>query len=101
MVGLESSSLVGMSLTLSALGLACLTIFIRSVFRVAELRGGFRGSLANNEVLFMVLEGAMIVIAASCLTFAHPIFIFGKAWGVANPRFQVTKESKLPSISSA
>ncbi|KAJ5752226.1 RTA1-domain-containing protein [Penicillium odoratum] len=54
------------------LALATVAIFTRSVFRVAELKGGFHSSLANNQVLFMVFEGAMIVIAILCLTILHP-----------------------------
>ncbi|MCJ1282229.1 hypothetical protein MMC26_001552 [Xylographa opegraphella] len=69
---------------LYALGLATLTIYIRSCFRVAELQGGFNGSLANEEVPFMILEGAMVTIASITLTVAHPGLIFGKSWGAAN-----------------
>ncbi|KAI9795074.1 MAG: hypothetical protein M1816_000096 [Peltula sp. TS41687] len=57
---------------LLALTLATLTIFVRSVFRVAELSEGFDGSLANDEVTFMILEGAMIAVACICLTALHP-----------------------------
>ena len=64
----------------SALALATLCIFIRSCFRVAELRGGFNGALANQQVTFMILEGAMIVIACIALTMAHPGLVFGKAY---------------------
>ena len=35
------------------LGLATLTIFVRCVFRVAELQGGFGGRLANDQILFV------------------------------------------------
>ncbi|MCJ1316820.1 hypothetical protein MMC15_002141 [Xylographa vitiligo] len=69
---------------LYALGLATLAIYIRSCFRVAELQGGFNGALANEEVPFMILEGAMVVIASISLTAAHPGLIFGKSWGAAN-----------------
>ncbi|KAI9720726.1 MAG: hypothetical protein M1828_005606 [Chrysothrix sp. TS-e1954] len=55
---------------------ATLCIYVRSCFRVAELKGGFRGRLANQQVTFMILEGAMIVIACIALTVAHPGFIF-------------------------
>ncbi|KAH7323645.1 RTA1 like protein-domain-containing protein [Rhexocercosporidium sp. MPI-PUGE-AT-0058] len=47
-------------------------ILIRSCFRVAELVDGFRSKLANDEVLFMTLEGAMIILATLILTFFHP-----------------------------
>ncbi|KAI1625272.1 RTA1 like protein-domain-containing protein [Exophiala viscosa] len=54
------------------LGLATVTISIRCVFRVAELQGGFGGRLANDQVLFMVFEGPMIIIAVAVLTLFHP-----------------------------
>jgi len=46
---------------------------------VAELSSGFSGALANNEPVFMVLEGPMIMIAAVALTVFHPGFCFGWA----------------------
>ncbi len=76
---------------LVALCLSTLTIFIRSCFRVAELSGGFRGPLANNETSFMILEGAMIIIATSCLTFLHPGISFQGAWTAANFTFRRRK----------
>jgi len=73
---------------LVALFIATITIFARSIFRVAELAGGFHGKLANEEIPFMILEGAMIVIACLFLTAFHPGFVFGKDnWHRAN--FQV------------
>ncbi|KAL4936167.1 RTA-like protein [Aspergillus oleicola] len=62
-------------------GLATICIYIRSVFRVAELSGGFDSHLANDEVTFMVLEGAMISIAAVALsTWGHPGIGFQGNW---------------------
>ena len=69
---------------LYSLCLATLTIFVRSVFRVAELSGGFRGPLANNQISFMILEGVMVVIATSCLTLLHPGIGFQGSWLAAN-----------------
>ena len=68
---------------LCGLAVATLTIFIRSVFRCAELSGGFHGPLANQEVTFMILEGAMICIAVICLTVFHPGLVFGQDWHMA------------------
>jgi len=76
---------------LSGLCLATLTIFIRSAFRVAELSGGFKGPLANNQISFMILEGAMIVIATSCLTLLHPGIAFQGVWAEANFSFRTSK----------
>jgi hypothetical protein len=63
-----------------ALSLATICIFVRSVFRVAELSEGFGGKLANQEVTFMILEGAMIVVACLSLTVLHPGIVFEKYW---------------------
>jgi hypothetical protein len=65
------------------LGIATITIFIRSVYRVAELSNGFHGKLANQEITFMILEGAMIIIGVTAITIMHPHFAFGGAWGEA------------------
>lgn len=62
---------------LIALCLSGVFIFIRSVFRCAELSDGFNGALANNEVTFMVLEGAMIILASGLLTVFHPGLVMG------------------------
>ncbi|KAK1093863.1 phospholipid-translocating ATPase rsb1 [Friedmanniomyces endolithicus] len=42
---------------------ATMTILIRSIFRAAELSGGFHGTLWNNETDFLILDGAMIALA--------------------------------------
>lgn len=67
-------------LFLYALGLATSAIFVRSVFRCAELRGGFKGKLAQQQVTYMILEGGMIVIAVGLLTVWHPGWVFKGAW---------------------
>jgi len=50
---------------------------IRSSFRLAELQEGFSGPLANDELLFMILEGPMIIAAVVVLTMWHPGLVFG------------------------
>jgi hypothetical protein len=62
------------------LGLATLAIFVRSVFRCAELQGGFHGKLANQQITFMILEGAMIICAVLLLTIFHPGLAFMGRW---------------------
>jgi hypothetical protein len=47
---------------------------------VAELESGFGGALANNELVFMILEGPMIMIAVVVLTAFHPGFCLGGLW---------------------
>ena len=67
-------------MTLIGLAIATLTIFIRSIFRVAELNGGFSSDLANDEVAFMILEGAMMVIACACMSAFHPGYSLVGNW---------------------
>ncbi|CAI7572993.1 unnamed protein product [Penicillium glandicola] len=83
---------------LAGLALATLTIFIRSVFRVAELQSGFHSSLANNEVAFMILEGAMIVIALLCLTILHPGICFVGQWNNTKWSFRKSRDSEMSLI---
>ena len=53
------------------------------MYRVAELAGGFDGALANDEVLFEILEGPMIMIATISVTVFHPGFSFAGLWSAA------------------
>ena len=78
---------------------ATIAVFIRSCFRVAELSEGFDGKLANQEVTFMILEGAMVAIASIALTIAHPGMIFGAFWSLARAREAVrnSSQSGLPA----
>lgn len=64
---------------------------MRCVFRVAELQSGFSGDLANNETLFMVLEGPMIIIAVTALTVFHPGLAFSGEWNDASWSFRSKK----------
>jgi hypothetical protein len=86
-------------ITAPGLALATITIFVRSVFRVAELKGGFHSALANDQVLFMVLEGAMIVIAILCLTVLHPGVCFGGLWNQTTWTWTRSIGSELEFIS--
>ncbi|KAJ5810977.1 RTA1 domain protein [Penicillium robsamsonii] len=77
-----------------ALVVATITIFIRSCFRVAELKGGFGSDLANDQVAFMILEGAMIIIACSALTAIHPGVVFPRE------RWSAPAQSGLTRVAS-
>jgi hypothetical protein len=66
-----------------ALAAAVLLIFVRSVYRVAELQQGFNGPIATNEATFMVLEGPMIFLAVLAVTILHPGIAFCGQWSRA------------------
>ncbi|EPS27737.1 hypothetical protein PDE_02681 [Penicillium oxalicum 114-2] len=80
---------------LGALAIATVTIFVRSAFRVAELNGGFHSALANDQVLFMILEGAMIAIATICMTVLHPGICFKGLWDATKWSFRRARQSEL------
>lgn len=61
---------------LAALGIATLCIFVRSVYRVAELSEGWTGNLIRQQWLFVGLEGVMVVVAVVVLNAFHPAFCF-------------------------
>ncbi|KAH8886294.1 RTA1-domain-containing protein [Thozetella sp. PMI_491] len=91
--GISSSTLFQRFLV--ALGLAAICILIRCVFRVAELKDGFDGPLANNEVTFMILEGVMMVVAATSLTIYTPGRSFQGAWEQMNFKFRGGKNTDI------
>lgn len=82
---------------LVAILLAGLFIFVRSIFRCAELSDGFGGALANDQVTFMVLEGTMIILACGLLTAYHPGFVTGaEQWSMAS--WKQSPKSFEPSV---
>ncbi|MCJ1228076.1 hypothetical protein MMC12_004737 [Toensbergia leucococca] len=74
---------------LFGLFIAVLTITIRSIFRVIELSAGFNGALFNDQITFMILEGAMVIIACACLTCLHPALCFRGYWHEADFKFEL------------
>ena len=65
---------------LGALALATLCIFIRSIYRVAELSEGWEGALIKNQKLFIGLEGAMVIVAVLSLNAFHPGLCFREGY---------------------
>ncbi|KAL9091274.1 MAG: hypothetical protein Q9165_004908 [Trypethelium subeluteriae] len=74
-----------------ALFLATILILIRSTYRVIELQGGFKGTIANDQPSFMVLEGPMIILAILALTVFHPGFVLKDAWHASGFSFHSNK----------
>jgi hypothetical protein len=61
----------------SAAVLAAYTfIFVRCIYRIPELLGGWGGELMRIEIEFIILEGAMIVLAVLAQTIFHPGICF-------------------------
>lgn len=47
-------------------------LFIRAIYRTAELSNGWDGRIISTQVYFNVLDGAMVVLAIYTLNLAHP-----------------------------
>lgn len=60
----------------SAFMVSFLVIFVRCVFRIAEMAGGWANPIMQNEAEFIVLDSVMCAIAAVCLTIFHPGLFF-------------------------
>ncbi|EMD60833.1 hypothetical protein COCSADRAFT_192685 [Bipolaris sorokiniana ND90Pr] len=60
----------------SAVIVAYVTILVRCVYRIPELLGGWGGELMQEEVEFIILEGAMIAITVLAQTVFHPGLCF-------------------------
>lgn len=82
-----------------AVWLATILIFIRSVYRVVELQGGFHGTVASDEPSFMVLEGPMIFLAVLALTVLHPGYAFAGNWKAASWSFRSNKNAEIDMMS--
>ncbi|KAG0645017.1 Efflux pump himE [Hyphodiscus hymeniophilus] len=59
-----------------ALAYAYVMIFIQCIYGVVELSGGFEGSLATNETMFISLEGLTILTAGYAMSLVHPGYVF-------------------------
>ncbi|MCJ1244191.1 hypothetical protein MMC30_001389 [Trapelia coarctata] len=68
-------------LFLAAVSTATVAVFIRCVYRIAEMAGGWANPIMRNEPEFMVLDGGMCIIAVLVLTVFHPGYFFPQMVG--------------------
>ncbi|OBS22523.1 hypothetical protein FPOA_08860 [Fusarium poae] len=85
---------------LICLTIATFTILIRTAYRVAELSAGYHSKLAENETVFMLLEGSMVVIATTAMAVTHPGVSFQGQWDQANFRLKKTEDARNSTRSS-
>lgn len=81
-----------------ALAVVTILILVRSSYRCAELAGGFRGKLANEEAPFMVFEGVMMLLTCLCLTVWHPGWVMKGRWGRTTGKAQDIEGSELMGL---
>ncbi|KAF8162184.1 RTA1 like protein-domain-containing protein [Mycena galopus ATCC 62051] len=76
----------------AAIVFSTIVLFIRSVYRLIELSGGWNGRIIHTEVYFNVLDGGMVTLAIFTLNFIHPgMFLeppHSKAKGFENQELQ-------------
>ncbi|EPS44782.1 hypothetical protein H072_1234 [Dactylellina haptotyla CBS 200.50] len=82
---------------LIALGAATLFIYVRCIYRVAEMADGWGGRLMANETYFLVLEGLMVILACLVLNVFHPGICFQASYAT---RLAATKEYNVEMSSS-
>ncbi|KAI0810933.1 RTA1-domain-containing protein [Irpex lacteus] len=85
-------------LMLFGLGLSSLFIFIRSVYRTIELSDGWSGRIISTQVLFNVLDGAMITLACFTLNFLHPGFLLGNAQEWKSRKKDTSNRSSVDTV---
>ncbi|KAF7308131.1 hypothetical protein HMN09_00660600 [Mycena chlorophos] len=65
---------------LAALAFSSTTLFIRSVYRLIELNGGWTGRIIRTQVYFAVLDGGMVTLAMWTWNVVHPgVFLVDRA----------------------
>jgi hypothetical protein len=57
---------------------ACISI--RCVYRIAEMAGGWRNKIMENQVAFIILDGVMCVVAVLAMNVFHPGFLFKQSY---------------------
>ncbi|KAF4627221.1 hypothetical protein G7Y89_g10936 [Cudoniella acicularis] len=82
----------GLSLQVVSLGVL-LALCVDFAFRIFELSGGFHGTLWNDQVDFMVLDGTMVALAGLCLTVFHPGIAFHGYWETADYKMKALQHA--------
>lgn len=66
----------GFKLLIFSLAASAFLIFVRSIYRIAELSEGWKGHLMSVELYVVILESVPVAIAQALLCWFHPGFIF-------------------------
>ncbi|CAH0024702.1 unnamed protein product [Clonostachys rhizophaga] len=64
-----------LSMFIYSLAISCILVLVRSAYRVAELSNGLDSGLAQNERLFIGLDGILIALATVLLIAFHPVYL--------------------------
>ncbi|KXJ95110.1 RTA1 like protein-domain-containing protein [Microdochium bolleyi] len=82
-LGFEHASLYNskkFKLFLFSLGMATVLLSLRSTFRLITVISGFTSQDSHNEVLFLVLDGVPVMLAAMLLLVLYPPRVLKQTW---------------------
>ncbi|KAI1301982.1 hypothetical protein F5Y03DRAFT_214325 [Xylaria venustula] len=79
-------------LFLAAFTSSATLIILRTAYRTVQIAEGFQGPIARDETLFLILDGAVMVIAIIILLACFPVRVFGQSW----PELSVRRLSQEP-----
>lgn len=65
---------------IAAITISYTAILIRCIYRIAEMAGGWRNPIMQNQTAFIVLDGAMCTVAVLALNIFHPGFLFRQSY---------------------
>ncbi|KAG9228552.1 RTA1 like protein-domain-containing protein [Amylocarpus encephaloides] len=65
---------------LIAIVIAYTTITIRCIYRIAEMAGGWRNPIMQDEPAFIVLDSVMCLVACLAMNVFHPGFLFKQSY---------------------
>ena len=85
---------------LAAVAVAFTTIFVRCVYRIPEMIGGWGNPLMQNQKEFIVLDSTMCSIAAVVLTIFHPGWCFPQMIVPLSKEGQTEEKVTSESMSS-
>jgi hypothetical protein len=94
---LRSSGRFKYFLIATIIAYACISV--RCVYRIAEMAGGWRNKIMENEPAFIVLDGVMCAVAVLVMNFFHPGFLFKQSYATLNAeRMEPELEMRAESV---
>ncbi|KAM3466623.1 hypothetical protein MY5147_001950 [Beauveria neobassiana] len=86
---------------LAAICSAYMAIFIRCIYRIAEMAGGWGNHIMQDEPSFLVLDSSLVLVGSALLTIFHPGIFFPQMRHNAVARRQQRAEEKASAKRDA
>ena len=96
-MALRNSGRFKFFLVAAILAYAC--IVIRCIYRIAEMAGGWRNPIMQDQIAFIVLDGAMCVIAVLAMNIFHPGFLFKQSYATIEAE-RVKPDTEMAHITT-